>query len=268
MKYLIILFSSFAFAQNGISIEYLSEINRDNKESSEKEVYVLDNFDEKSIYKPKISNNIKKYVNASSLEKKWYSKKQNITAYKLSSTNTVYSTDKIVYKDLANNELFTNRILITSRAITDESDIDFNWDIVTNKDSVSVLGYNCQKAFTNFRGRTYVAYFTSKLPFPDGPYKFKGLPGMILKVESTDGYYKLEAVNINLNKSKDASLENPFSEEKVLTLDKYKSITKETLIKRLKSSKSVVNSDDDEGPIVIKFTDQLENIGMGVIRVD
>jgi|AntRauMFilla1563_2_1112583.scaffolds.fasta_scaffold32632_1 GLPGLI family protein len=265
MKYLLILLSTFTFAQTDINVEYQSQINRINSEASENEIYILNINDGKSLYKPKISNNSKKYINASRLEKKWYSKNQKITSYKISSKNTVYSTDKLVYKDFINNILYTNRVLITSRAVVDESDIEFNWDIVNSKDSITILGYSCQKAFTNFRGRTYFAYFASQLPYTDGPYKFNGLPGLILKIESTDGYYKSEALRVSIP-DETSIVKNPFSGERMMSLEKYKDMYKTTLIKRLKASKSL--RDEDEGPLVIKFDDKLEDIGMGIITVD
>jgi GLPGLI family protein len=266
MKYLFILFSTFLFAQRGIEVEYKSEINRENIEATENELYLLSSTDTKSLYLPKKSNNSDKYVKAPALEKKWYNKKHHITAYKVSPTNTVYSTDNLVYKDFVNGNMYANRILLSSRAVVDESNIDLSWDIVNSGEPIDILGYDCQKAFTKFRGRTYVAYFSSKLPFPDGPYKFKGLPGLILKVESTDGYYKAEATNINLINNI-SIIENPFLDDKIISLETFKKITKETLIKRLKASKSIVN-DEESGPIEIHFNDQLEDIGMEVIIVD
>lgn len=267
MKYLFIFFSLCVFSQNGVSVIYTSSINRINNTATEKENYTLLHQDNLSIYQPQKKENTNKYVNASTLEKKWHNKKEKITAYKISPTNTVYSTDQKVYKDLNQNLVYNNRILITKRAIVDESDISFNWEIVNNKEPISILGYDCQKAFTNFRGRTYTAYFTTDLPFNDGPYKFKGLPGLILKIESTDGYYTVEALKIELlNKNK--IIENPFKGESMMDLEKYKSLTKKTLINSFKASRSLTSSDEEGGPIEIKFDDQLEDIGMGVIRVN
>lgn len=63
-------------------------------------------------------------------------------------------------------------------------------------ETISILGYTCQKAETEFRGRTYTAWFTSQIPVDAGPYKFRGLPGLILKVEDGTGTYLWQAEGI------------------------------------------------------------------------
>lgn len=51
------------------------------------------------------------------------------------------------------------------------------------------LGYACKKASVNFGGRNWSAWYTSEIAVSDGPYKFSGLPGLILEISSTDGDY-------------------------------------------------------------------------------
>ena len=46
-----------------------------------------------------------------------------------------------------------------------------------------ILTYDVQKATTEYGGRKWTAWFTKEIPIQDGPYKFKGLPGLILKIE-------------------------------------------------------------------------------------
>ena len=60
--------------------------------------------------------------------------------------------------------------------------------------SISILGYECNKATADFAGRTYTAWFASELPLPFGPYKFGGLPGLILKIEDYEKQFVWEAV--------------------------------------------------------------------------
>ncbi|MDV3956321.1 GLPGLI family protein [Elizabethkingia anophelis] len=60
-------------------------------------------------------------------------------------------------------------------------------------------GFNVQKAITDFAGRRWIAWFTVDIPIPDGPYKFHGLPGLILKLEDTTGSHKFNLTGIKNN---------------------------------------------------------------------
>lgn len=77
-----------------------------------------------------------------------------------------------------------------------EEEIKFNWEIKSSQDTI-ILGYPCQKATTTYGGRKYIAYFSVELPFNDGPYKFHGLPGLILKIHDNQLLHDFEAININ-----------------------------------------------------------------------
>ena len=61
----------------------------------------------------------------------------------------------------------------------------------------TVLGHRCQKATCHWRGRDFVAWFASDIPVKAGPWKFGGLPGLILKLQDTAGVYRFEAVKIS-----------------------------------------------------------------------
>ncbi|MDR6157170.1 GLPGLI family protein [Chryseobacterium sp. SLBN-27] len=55
------------------------------------------------------------------------------------------------------------------------------WKIFPDKQKIGE--FNAQKATTSFGGRQWTAWFTVDIPFQDGPYKFCGLPGLIVKIE-------------------------------------------------------------------------------------
>ena len=78
----------------------------------------------------------------------------------------------------------------TPQNIAYNEDIKFNWNILSDK--VKIGTYTTQKATTEFGGRKWNAWFASDLPFQDGPYKFNGLPGLIVKIEDDGGNYSWE----------------------------------------------------------------------------
>lgn len=59
-----------------------------------------------------------------------------------------------------------------------------------------IIGYNCQRATCSFRGRDYEAWFTSEIPLSYGPWKFQGLPGLILEVVDEKNEYHFIATGI------------------------------------------------------------------------
>lgn len=60
----------------------------------------------------------------------------------------------------------------------------------------TVLGYNCNKATTTYAGRNYIAWYTLDIPLHAGPFKFTGLPGLIMQVEDSEHKYYWEAKGI------------------------------------------------------------------------
>lgn len=71
---------------------------------------------------------------------------------------------------------------------------EINWNLLPDKKTI--LGYTCQKATAFFRGRTYEAWFTPQIPLKEGPYKFDGLPGLILQIMDTQKHYIFDCVGI------------------------------------------------------------------------
>lgn len=69
-------------------------------------------------------------------------------------------------------------------------DLKFNWKIENEKQKIG--SYNTQKATTEYGGRKWTAWFSVDLPFQDGPYKFYGLPGLIVKIEDDGKNYSWE----------------------------------------------------------------------------
>ena len=61
---------------------------------------------------------------------------------------------------------------------------------------LTIQGYSCQKATCHWRGRDYEAWFTSEIPIRRGPWKFGGLPGLIVKISDAKKEYDFELVKL------------------------------------------------------------------------
>ena len=70
----------------------------------------------------------------------------------------------------------------------------FEWELMEATDTVA--GYACSVAKTRFRGREWTVWFTMEIPISAGPWKFNGLPGLILKAQDDKLDYIWECQNI------------------------------------------------------------------------
>lgn len=68
---------------------------------------------------------------------------------------------------------------------------EMDWELINQ--SKTIQNFDCKKAKTVFRGRTYVVWYTEEIPISAGPWKFNGLPGLILSVEDAEGIFKWHA---------------------------------------------------------------------------
>lgn len=68
------------------------------------------------------------------------------------------------------------------------------WQITNETDTI--LNYLCKKATVTYAGREYIAWFTLDIPLSDGPWKFHGLPGLIVKVEDSEGLFRFIAIGL------------------------------------------------------------------------
>ena len=67
----------------------------------------------------------------------------------------------------------------------------------TDSETKTICGYTCMKATCTWRGRDYTAWYSPQIPVPYGPWKFGGLPGLIMAVSDATGEYSWEAVAVN-----------------------------------------------------------------------
>ena len=200
-----LLCSFILFSQNGnLTVEYKSIIhdNTDDFGSYDYEKTKLITNDIESLY---FETPLDTIVNI-----------ENSETY----TSEASENSKTYYKNLKDKYIIYDKNYGIKAIIKDEN-YAISWQITDN--SKNILGYTCQEAIGNFRGRKYKAYFSQDIPFKNGPHKFDGLPGLILEVRSIDNIVSIVAEKIIFEES---TIKNPFIDSKFITwlefLKKYK----------------------------------------------
>ncbi|NMH27298.1 GLPGLI family protein [Flavobacterium silvaticum] len=97
-----------------------------------------------------------------------------------------------------------------------DTDYKINWQI--GKETKTLLGYHCNQAVCQWRGRSYTAFYTPDIPISSGPYKFDGLPGIILEINSEDKEVRIIARAITRTEEK---ITNPFSEKQTISWQEF-----------------------------------------------
>ncbi len=91
-------------------------------------------------------------------------------------------------KEISHYETIGNDLLKFSDTV------GLNWNLVNEEKLINT--YRCKKATLNFLGRNWIAWYTTKIPVSAGPYKFFGLPGLIINIQDTENIFEFTAVEI------------------------------------------------------------------------
>ncbi len=120
-----------------------------------------------------------------------------------------------------------------------------NWKLINETKIINSLV--CKKAELNFKGRNWTAWYSTEIPFPYGPNKFGGLPGLIVKIADKKGDYDFELVKVTPSSA---------MKGKVITIDKShyensKLVTKRELLEaKEKDEANIINSLESMGTVV------------------
>lgn len=198
-------------------IEYQRTLTPENAATTFHASYLLHVFIEPNVSlfdKLSVSENIDKLINDKDEETAFYysPKGKNIS---------------LIFKDYTSNKLFSIQDITNKYFVVEDSLSIFDWQILD--DTKDILGFTCQLAKTNFRGRNYEAWFTSELPI-GGPWKYDGLPGMILALKEEGNFLTYVAVGIKNEKIKFTAIENPLNAGKTMSWQEYKDLYKKKAI--------------------------------------
>lgn len=97
--------------------------------------------------------------------------------------------------------------IITPNTMQYEEDFaPFDWTLT--EDTLTVCDYPCVKATCSYGGRNWTAWFTEEIPVGFGPWKFTGLPGLIMKVSDDEGIHTFTATALRKSDGGIVKLQN------------------------------------------------------------
>ena len=225
LKLLLFLLPIITFAQDAVRVEYevKQEFDRSNlKQASAKMEEMFVNSERKRFYFQLIVN--KNNSNFERIER-INNEQHRGTSFGLSS-----DIGSNIYKDFNSKELYENSVMKPKLFIKDSIQT-FPW--VLSKEEATILGYKVRKATYTNPTQTVEAWYTSDLPFRDGPSRFSGLPGLILRIK-----FKLPFVSdMDTNVSFTAIDIKPYT-GKIELPNKSKKVTKEEYDKEIEKKSS------------------------------
>ena len=132
----------------------------------------------------------------------------------------------VIYKGFPEEKISYSYKIIRDNLRYEEALNQFDWEI--SPENKTIQGYKAQKATARFAGRDYIAWFTSEIAISEGPYKFNGLPGLILEISDTENHYSYKLKSFE-------ELKNPSSVE--LKTSNFLKSDKEEVLGRIKEYK-------------------------------
>lgn len=168
--FLNVLFLNAQKSKNNIRVEYELILNTD-VPLTKKGVLIINDGLNKSIFFEILNNKENKII-----------EKDNDIKIIINNKNKRFN-----YADYNNNTLVSTESVIYDEFNVSESIPVLKWKLL---DSTKTIGnFECKLATTSFRGRNYFAWYTEKYPLRFGPWKFNGLPGLIINVYDDTNRY-------------------------------------------------------------------------------
>jgi len=157
-------------------------------------------------------------------------KSGDVTSFGIASALSERKKTSLKYKiHKQNNKITTYDVMYYDKYLYREETF-FKWQITS--DTLTINTYKCNKAIATFSGREYVAWFSREIPISDGPYKFNGLPGLILKIYDNKNQFTFEMQSF-IKKEKDIVL----YEDVFTSIGKRQEVTKQEYFKAIKTYK-------------------------------
>ncbi|QZE13774.1 GLPGLI family protein [Halosquirtibacter laminarini] len=106
-----------------------------------------------------------------------------------------------LYKNYPKVREYSMEFLSNKSFIRTQEPMDKIWSLEEAKDT-TIMGHSCSLATCHYAGRDYRAWYTLDIPISFGPYKFDGLPGLVMRVEDSEKQHVFQLYKIGKRKRK------------------------------------------------------------------
>lgn len=192
------------------NLSYILDSTMKDKVNSET-MYLLIN-DERSLFESKYGNILDSL--------KFISKSQNLPNQPLSLFDyKIIKSDHqiLIYESFMNDRHYNPDPVDIFQYV--ETPSDFKW--ILTEDTITYNTAVCQIAHLDYGNRKWVAYFDLNIPIFDGPYKFCGLPGLIVHIHDLKEEWVFDLVGIERKSKKFQSSLTPIKNAKIFPKMEY-----------------------------------------------
>lgn len=139
-------------------------------------------------------SDLKEWKNKEYMEGEWISRPYNIPTW---------------FQNYPEGETRTFDKVIPNRFVVAGKKTEIHWTL--ESDTLSIAGYLCHKAVGNYGGRKWTAWYSEEISSPVGPWKLRGLPGLILKAEDNEHIHSFSFCGLLLRQDPITYTEHPQS---------------------------------------------------------
>lgn len=216
---LILILSTSCYAQNGmITYGFINAMGMGNAKGPDSNSYMT--FNKEMSYYVTAKDSLEKADNIS--EQKTFENDDHSGGVIHNGMKVSKEGDQVVY-NIKKNTMWSN-LFYRKQIYIKEPATQIKWTIT--KESKSIGKFKCKKATANFRGRTYVAWFTNEISVPYGPWKLNGLPGLILEAYDTNKnvYWYFKSIELPSKSKEKVKYMSIPKNQKFITYNEFKKV--------------------------------------------
>jgi GLPGLI family protein len=155
---------------------------------------LIKNEKEASVYSYSLLFNANKSIYADESAKTYYDYLyNNVGNYGILPISSLPRSKSSIYKD---GDKIIATLPIARKDLYRFEEPALKWELIKDKKK-TILSYSCNLAkTTSDTGKVYYAWYTSSIPISEGPFRFKGLSGLVLEVYNEEKSIFINAVEI------------------------------------------------------------------------